>query len=93
MSAEWGHSAATKEVRPQVFSVDIVVEALDRPGLLRDISEVFTRDKLNVTGVNTISKGGRAHMRFTIEVVDGSAVQRATLQIQEVDGVRSASRA
>jgi GTP pyrophosphokinase len=29
------------------------VEAADRQGLLRDISEVFAKEKMNVTGVQT----------------------------------------
>lgn len=93
VAAEWGQRAATKDVRPEVFSIDIVVEAMDRPGLLRDISDVFTRDKLNVTGVNTISKAGRAHMRFTLEVSGGTVAKRVLQQIDEVDGVVSAVRA
>ena len=40
-----------------VFSVDIVVQANDRQGLLRDISEVLSREKINVTAVSTLSKG------------------------------------
>jgi GTP pyrophosphokinase len=36
-----GRGAATSAVYP----VDVVVEAADRPGLLRDISEVFAKDK------------------------------------------------
>jgi len=93
VAATWGPSAVIKDLRHEVFSLDIMVEAMDRSGLLRDISEVFTRDKLNVTGVNTISKAGRAYMRFTIEVSGGSAAQRALAQIAEIDGVVSAVRA
>ncbi|WP_018609319.1 RelA/SpoT family protein [Uliginosibacterium gangwonense] len=91
--AEWGHLATAKDARPEAFSLDIMVEAMDRPGLLRDISDVFTKDKLNVTGVNTISKAGRAHMRFTIEVSGGTVAQRVLQQIGEIDGVISAVRA
>ena len=51
-----------------VFAVDIVVDANDRQGLLRDISEVLTREKINVIAVNTQSKQGKAHMKFTAEI-------------------------
>jgi GTP pyrophosphokinase len=51
-----------------VYPVDIQVEAIDRQGLLRDISEVLSREKINVTGVKTLSSKGVARMQFTAEV-------------------------
>ena len=45
-----------------------MVLAQDRPGLLRDISEVYAREKLNVVGVNSTSSNGEARMLFTIEI-------------------------
>ena len=75
-----------------VYPVDVVVLAQDRPGLLRDISEVFAREKLNVVGVNTLSRRGEAQMSFTVEVADASALRRALAQIAEVGGVYSARR-
>ena len=50
-----------------MFPVDVVVEAMDRQGLLRDISEVLSREKINVTAVNTLSKNLQARMSFTLE--------------------------
>jgi GTP pyrophosphokinase len=51
-----------------VYPVDVAVQASDRQGLLRDISEVFTKEKMNVTGVQTQSIKGVAWMTFTVEV-------------------------
>ncbi|HSW33745.1 MAG TPA: ACT domain-containing protein, partial [Steroidobacteraceae bacterium] len=75
-----------------VYPVDVAVLAQDRSGLLRDISEVFAREKLNVVGVNTLSRRGEAQMSFTVEVADASALRRALAQIAEVGGVYSARR-
>ncbi|GAB4464163.1 MAG: bifunctional (p)ppGpp synthetase/guanosine-3',5'-bis(diphosphate) 3'-pyrophosphohydrolase [Burkholderiaceae bacterium] len=75
-----------------VYPVDILVHAQDRQGLLRDVSEVFAREKLNVVGVNTITVRGEAQMQFTAEVGDGAALRRALAQILEVRGVLSARR-
>jgi GTP pyrophosphokinase len=61
IQTEWA-SAATR------YPVDIQVEAVDRQGLLRDISEVLSREKINVTGVKTLSSKGVARMQFTAEV-------------------------
>ena len=48
IEANWG------EAREEVFPVDVVIEAMDRQGLLRDISEVFSKEKINVTAANTL---------------------------------------
>lgn len=76
-----------------VFATDIVVDAHDRQGLLRDISEIFTRERLNVVGVNTQSKQGKAHMSFTVEVTNLQHLQRTLTLIHEVDGVVGVRRA
>jgi len=75
-----------------VFPIDIVVDAHDRQGLLRDISEIFTREKINVIGVNTQSKQGKAHMGFTVEISNVPQLQRTLALIHEVDGVVGARR-
>lgn len=75
-----------------IYPVDVAVLAQDRPGLLRDVSEVFAREKLNVIGVNTMSRRGEAQMSFTVEVTDASALRRALAQIADVGGVYSARR-
>ncbi len=74
------------------YPVDVFVLALDRQGLLRDVSEVFAREKMNVIGVNTLTQRGDAQMQFTIEVADVAALKRAIAQLGEVAGVISARR-
>jgi GTP pyrophosphokinase len=71
-----------------------VIEADDRPGLLRDISEVFAKDKMNVTGVHTQSSkdGSTAWMTFTVELSDTARLGAALAQIGHVAGVRHARR-
>jgi GTP pyrophosphokinase len=78
--------------RDQKYPVDVLVLARDRQGLLRDISEVFAREKLNVVGVNTVSVRGEAQMQFTLEVSDTPSLRRALAQVAEVKGVVSARR-
>ena len=76
-----------------VFAADIIVDAHDRQGLLRDISEIFTREKLNVVGVNTQSKSGKAHMSFTVEINNLQHLHRTLTLIHEVEGVVGVRRA
>ncbi len=75
-----------------VYPVDVLVIASDRQGLLRDISEVFSREKINVVGVNTESKKGIARMSFTAEVTDANQLKRALSLIAEVGGVQETRR-
>ena len=81
------------------YPVDVAIEASDRQGLLRDISEVFTKEKMNVIGVQTQSvndkrdtRGGTAWMMFTVEVASSSRLNQVLGAVAEVAGVRSARR-
>lgn len=82
----WGDTADT------FYPVAIRVHAQDRPGLLRDLSEVFARQRLNVVGVNTQSRQSLAHMIFTVEVRGGDSLTKALAALSEVPGVTSAMR-
>jgi GTP pyrophosphokinase len=86
VTAEWG--AATGAT----FPAEVEVEALDRTGLLRDISEVFTRERANVTATNTLTRDMLARMRFTLEIANLDQLNRVISIIREVKGVVSAKR-
>ena len=89
IEVEWGVPQATEKA---VYPVDVAVEAADRQGLLRDISEVFTKEKMNVIGVQTQSVKGTAWMTFTVEVSDSGRLSRVLGMVAELSGVRSARR-
>ncbi|MBO9357174.1 RelA/SpoT family protein [Bordetella petrii] len=82
----WGTTSET------FYPVDISVRAHDRSGLLRDLSEVFARQRLNVVGVNTQSRQSLAHMIFTVEVRGGESLGKVLAALSEVPGVTSAGR-
>lgn len=86
IEANWGAA------RDEVFPVDIVVEAMDRQGLLRDISEVLSREKINVTAANTLTRNMHSRMAFTLEVASLDALRRALALVRDVKGVLNASR-
>ncbi len=75
-----------------VYSADIFVLAGDRQGLLRDISDVFMREKINVIGVRTQSNKGQAKMTFTVEIVSTESLNKAMQIIREVGGVMQVKR-
>ncbi len=87
----WGLPKPTA-VASIVYPVDVAVEAADRQGLLRDISEVFAREKTNVIGVQTQSVKGTAWMTFTVEVADSGRLNKVLAIVAGVSGVRSARR-
>jgi GTP pyrophosphokinase len=89
IEAQWG---AAREDKRAVYPVDILVQAADRQGLLRDISEVLSKERINVTAVNTLSKKSIASMAFTTEVGDLAHLARAIQQIEDVKGVVSVRR-
>ncbi|MGV8826584.1 RelA/SpoT family protein, partial [Methylibium petroleiphilum] len=93
IAVAWGEPRAD---RGAVYPVDVVVEAGDRQGLLRDVTEVFAKEKMNVIGVKTQSikdsRGGTAWMTFTVEVGDSSRLAQVLAQVARVGGVRSARR-
>ncbi len=93
IEVEWN---APKSADGAVYPVDVSVEAADRQGLLRDISEVFAREKMNVIGVQTQSvkdnRGGTAWMTFTVEVAQSGRLNQVLAVVAEVPGVRSARR-
>ena len=74
------------------FPVEVELRAHDRQGLLRDVSDVFARDRINVTAVNTLSRQQQALMRFTIEAADGAQLDRTLVALRKVSGVTDAKR-
>ena len=86
ITADWG------QPRDEVFPVDVVIEAMDRQGLLRDITEVLSRERINVTAANTLTRNMASRMAFTLEVRGLDQLHRALAVVRDVSGVLSASR-
>lgn len=89
IAAEWG---ATDTAKMGSFPVDVEIVAADRQGLLRDISEILSREKINVTATNTQSRDDTAYMHLTVMVFDLEQLRRALGLLKEVSGVMSATR-
>lgn len=86
LSAQWGNY---QNVRTDV---DIEVEAHDRQGLLRDISDLFVREKVNAIKANTMSRNNMALMQFSIEISNLEQLSRLLALIQQVPNVITARR-
>ncbi|MFN7093989.1 MAG: TGS domain-containing protein, partial [Burkholderiales bacterium] len=66
VDVEWG-----SDVKQAFFNADIEVVANDRSGLLRDLTDLFAREKLSIAGLRTVCKHNRAFMVFTLQVSGG----------------------
>jgi len=89
IEVRWG---VQKPGQTLLYPVEVSVEATDRQGLLRDISEVFAKEKMNVVGVQTQSIKGTAWMTFTVEVADASLLKRVMQSVKSVSGVGQVRR-
>lgn len=89
----WG---ALRGDKAALYPVDVMIEAADRPGLLRDISELLAKQKMNVNGVKTQSlrdpAGTTARMAFTLEVADAARLTPVLQLVSRIEGVRSVRR-
>ena len=89
IEVQWGQPRAGED---RLYPVDVQVIALDRPTLLRDISEIFARDKIPVTGVQSQLIKGQALMTFTLQTPDTARLAKVLQSVAEVKGVRTARR-
>ena len=91
IDVQWS-AAKGKGAESAFYPVDVAVEAQDRQGLLRDISDAFSREKINVIGVQTQTVRGVAWMTFTVEVPDAMRVARVMSAVSDVPGVQRVRR-
>ncbi len=87
IEVEWDHA------HEALLEAAIEVDALDRPGLLSDVSGVMSSHKINVRSVETRTGSDRiAHMLFTFEFADPSHLETMLNQVRSVEGVFDAYR-
>ncbi|MFO1228669.1 RelA/SpoT family protein [Roseateles sp.] len=102
IAVAWADSPADRSAKgAALYPVDVLVEAADRPGLLREVLEVFAKEKMNVIAVNTQSlkpdasrraSGDTAWMSFTLEISDAVKLAAVLRQVAQIAGVRAARR-
>lgn len=73
--------------------VQIVIEAYDRRGLLKDLTSVIFADQINIQQVNTITEAnGIATMKLQIEVKGLAQLSRLLARLEQQPGIMSARR-
>ncbi|MDR9396444.1 bifunctional (p)ppGpp synthetase/guanosine-3',5'-bis(diphosphate) 3'-pyrophosphohydrolase [Pontimonas sp.] len=82
IDVEW---AGTKGA---VFLVQIQIEALDRPGLLSDVTRVLTEHHVNILSATVHTSDDRlAISRFVFEMGDVSHLERVLNSVRKIDAV------
>jgi len=76
------------------YPVEIEVEAIDRSGLLRDITSILANEKISVDAVNTLSnkRDNTARMSLTLEIADVDQLSRILNRISQLPNVLEAHR-
>lgn len=88
IEVEWGGDLE------KTYPVSIHIKAIDRHGLLRDVSKVLADDKVDVIGVNTMSDKDEqmANMRITVELSDLQQLNRIMDKISQLQNVIEVGR-
>ena len=76
-----------------VYLVQIQIEALDRKGLLADITRALSEHDINMlTGSMNTSNERVARLNFTFEMADPHHLQQVLREIRKIEGVYDAYR-
>lgn len=88
IQVSWG------EAPHKVYSVEVLIEAFDRHGLLRDVTALLDAEKINVIAMQTLSNKNlnTVDMQVTIEVQNFNALSRALTRLNQLPNIASARR-
>jgi GTP pyrophosphokinase len=81
-------------VAKNIYTVDILVEAFDRTGLLRDVISVVSNEGINVMATNTYTnpKTNYARLLLTLEITSINQLSRVLAKIGQLPNVTEARR-
>ncbi len=75
-----------------LFTVDVRVLGQERPALLRDVTEVFSKEKVPVRSVQQNTSYGSTWITLSVDVRDAAHLAKVLAGVAQVDGVESARR-
>ncbi|MFV0601743.1 MAG: RelA/SpoT family protein [Brachymonas sp.] len=91
IDVQWSADQTTASDGPG-YPVDVLVQASNRPGLLRDITELFARDKMPVIGLQSEPGKNGSHMTFTVQVANTHRLRQTLNELGDMEGVIAARR-
>jgi len=73
----------------QTFEISLAIQAIDRTGLLKDITNIFSDLKVNVLGIQTLSNKDTlmADMQIMIEIQDLEQLQKVSDKLMQLPNV------
>ena len=86
IEVSWGNAEGA------VFPVEVLVVAQNIPGLVKDMSEIFLKEKIAIIGMNSQVVRGDMHWRFNVEISSAQSLTRALTAISDLPGVYNARR-
>ena len=83
ISVEWA------DHENQTYEINLVIQAIDRTGLLKDITNILSDLKVNVLGVQSLSDKNTqmADMQITLEIQDLQQLQKVSDKIMQLTNV------
>jgi GTP pyrophosphokinase len=88
IKVEWGNPPQSS------YSVDIIIEAYDRYGLLRDITTLLDNERINISALQTLSdkRKNTVDMQLTTEIRSFDELSRILTKLNQLPNIASARR-
>lgn len=83
---QWKVAAGT------VFDTTVEVQGKDRPDLLRDITDVFSKSRINIQRASIVTLRDQVRNRFRLQVADADQLEDAIERLKKLKGVSSVTR-
>jgi GTP pyrophosphokinase len=82
------------EANESLYKVDVLITAFDRPGLLRDVTQLLVHEKVNVYALSTnIDKeSNEANIDLTIDVNGVDGLSRILMKLKQLNNVMMVKR-
>jgi GTP pyrophosphokinase len=90
IDVEWGRAAS------ESFSVKLLVQSEDRPGMLNQLTTALFNEQTNIRSLEARSDDSRTHdgaiIDVTVEVKDKKQLERVVSAVRRIPGVRDVER-
>ncbi|MBP7501561.1 MAG: bifunctional (p)ppGpp synthetase/guanosine-3',5'-bis(diphosphate) 3'-pyrophosphohydrolase [Aquabacterium sp.] len=85
----WGRQAMAESAH---YAVDVLIEAHDRSGLLRDVCDVLAQGKSHVVSMHSQAVRDKVTITLTVQTSDASRLQSLLAKVLQISGVLRARR-
>ncbi|MDO3385875.1 GTP diphosphokinase [Gilvimarinus sp. SDUM040013] len=88
IKVDWGAAPQSS------YSVDVMIEAYDRSGLLRDVTSLLDHEHINISAMQTLSdkRKNTVDMQITVEIRGFEELSRVLTRLNQLPNIASARR-